>query len=79
MKAQPIIFLAAKPGDLIPTGKTRVREYADANGMRIIGIQTIIPAQATIIQGGLSSPFWLEADGECGVPGIRIEPPDPRK
>lgn len=50
--------------------------HAKSRGLRIIGISTTIPANAHIIHGGLSSPFWLEPDGEAGIPGARIEPID---
>lgn len=49
-------------------------DRAKRAGLRIIGISTKIPKNAPIIQGGLASPFWLEADGEAGIPGARIEP-----
>lgn len=47
-------------------------------GLRIIGIRSRIPDDARIIQGGLSSPVWLEVDGDCGVAGgVKIESLDP--
>lgn len=73
-----LIYLVQNPGDILRIAHTKAPEKLAGN--RIIGIKTKIPDDARIIQGGLSSPFWTEVNGEAGIAGTcRIEPPDPRK
>lgn len=77
MKHQkPLVYLMFDRGTTRFVGTSnspasRVRQWNEVIG----GIATAVQ-DAKIIHGGLSSPFWLEPDGEAGIPGARIEPID---
>lgn len=69
-----IKFLCAHRDSNEPTIFTHEPEaYVNAT-LRVVGIQTVIPDTARIIHGGLSSPVWLEVQGECGIAGgVKID------
>lgn len=69
MKTSQLRWLLAVPGAVTHHALTHTRDEAIAAGLKIIGLQIPIPTDAKIIHGGLSSPIWLEVQGDCGIAG----------